>query len=167
MSDQRIQRYTLPSKEEIGAYLTPDELSVRRIHDVLDFDLDYRAKLHACNHILKGCGIESLEDNGSEAFLYINTGDTYERTLIYEVSSGQWLLASWGDVWDEYEQEHELGAYETFNSPPDRCVECHGDHLSLEHDKDRYAWECQDCNHHHFAVPGYQPGDDDENASSE
>ena len=81
-------------------------------------DLDgHEAKLEACNELLGMHGVEAIQsedaphytDEGVRMcppFSYCNTGDTYALTLIRDHSAGQWMVASWGDAFEEYEAEH-------------------------------------------------------------
>ena len=59
--------------------------------------------LHAVNELVGGFGVEALgEHNGrapsSPPFEYINMGDTYAATLVYETETDELSIGSWGDV---------------------------------------------------------------------
>jgi hypothetical protein len=52
-------------------------------------------------------GVESIRSSdysggywGDAAALYVNTGDTYNMTLVYDVADGRFYVTSWGD-WAE------------------------------------------------------------------
>lgn len=67
-------------------------------HDSID-----RA-LEAINGILSGYGIEAIEGRGYSSYyghiglLYVNMGDTYTTTVVYDTRKQQWIVASWGDL---------------------------------------------------------------------
>jgi len=82
----------------------------------------HEMKLCAVDDLLGNHGTESIEAEGDgyyndegvhmcPAFTYSNTGDTYAATLLRDHVESEWLVASWGDALDEYEQENELGSY--------------------------------------------------------
>jgi len=51
--------------------------------------------------ILECYGVECIEnpDNcNSPSYSYVNTGDTYTRTLLYNHKTGRYLISSWGDI---------------------------------------------------------------------
>ena len=130
-------------------------------------------RLEACNDLLGMSGVVALNIEGAETytdegirmcppFSYCNAGDTYEITLARDHENGQWVIASWGDLLEEYEIEHELGAYATFEEKPDQCPECDCASLELHHYTgsargDSYSWVCVSCSHHVFAVMGFDP----------
>lgn len=46
-------------------------------------------------------GVEGFAINSDAGLQYLNTGDTYARTILFRASScnfGRWSLGSWGDV---------------------------------------------------------------------
>lgn len=56
----------------------------------------------ALNHVLEGHGVECIPASGDTSdwtpdMEYINLGDTYDLTLIYDHLTGSWKLQSWGD----------------------------------------------------------------------
>lgn len=70
--------------------------------------------LHAVNNVLGYHGVEALFRDGSElvtygtrvVLSYANSGDTYLPTIAYDYEAEQYLLTSWGDWAEEWEQEH-------------------------------------------------------------
>ena len=60
-------------------------------------------RMHALNAEAETCGIEYIahrndswrEDFGLE---YLNTGDMYTPTLIFDYARDSWCVASWGDI---------------------------------------------------------------------
>ena len=60
--------------------------------------------MDAINTILSGYGVESIKDNRWTSYycdiglLYVNMGDTYTPTVIYDTRKGAWMVCSWGDI---------------------------------------------------------------------
>lgn len=61
-------------------------------------DTHYR-RMTALNEILEGCGIEAIreEESGTLRADYINMGDAYRTTLLFDFNRGRYLLTTWGD----------------------------------------------------------------------
>ena len=61
-------------------------------------------KLYMVNRILSGYhGVEILRSVNDTMYKfngisYLNTGDSYGATLMYDHGRGKWLLACWGDI---------------------------------------------------------------------
>lgn len=70
-------------------------------------------QLEAINELTDGCGIESItfEDYHYNSYwggcigLYVNFGDTYQLTIIYDVSNNQFEFNSWGEFYEAKEVE--------------------------------------------------------------
>ncbi len=67
-------------------------------HDAVDKVLD------CCNKILEGYGVEDIRGKDwvpyylDIALLYVNMGDTYTPTIIYDCVKERWHCCSWGDI---------------------------------------------------------------------
>ena len=49
--------------------------------------------------ILDGFGVEYLvPDDGTQPIAYVNMGDTYNTTIMFDHEKNRFLLGSWGDV---------------------------------------------------------------------
>ena len=65
----------------------------------------------ALNEVLGGHGIEAIRGDGWDSFygdtaaLYVNQGDTYAETLLYDIDRGKWLVTTVGD-WIEREERN-------------------------------------------------------------
>lgn len=60
----------------------------------------------ALNEILDGYGVEVISEDTSNLEVhaeYINLGDTYTTTLLYDYTRQKWFVTSWGD-WVEYQE---------------------------------------------------------------
>jgi hypothetical protein len=62
------------------------------------------AALDTCNALLKCYGVESIRDNGHDGYymdiglLYVNMGDTYAPTVVYDTRRDAFYITSWGDI---------------------------------------------------------------------
>ena len=68
--------------------------------------------LDAINHIVGGYGTEAIETEswvgnycGHIRACYVNMGDTYDATIVYDNATHEWQLTSWGDYVEELEQK--------------------------------------------------------------
>ena len=51
-------------------------------------------------------GVESIEtEHGELKALYLNTGDTYSPTILWDESSGHFYLTTWGDWLEDTERK--------------------------------------------------------------
>jgi hypothetical protein len=61
-------------------------------------------QLMACNEVLGGYGIEPVNGAWVSPFyqnctmLYVNMGDAYDQTVVYNCVKGTFHLTSWGDM---------------------------------------------------------------------
>ncbi len=72
------------------------------------------AVLEEVNKLIDGHGVEALRDEnawdnyyGDTIATYVNMGDTYETTLLYDVREHEFHVTSWGDWYEAYEAEQE------------------------------------------------------------
>ena len=69
--------------------------------------------MHALNEVIEGYGIEGIEvedayvDSYHHGFIadYINTGDTYNPTIVLDNSNNEFILTTWGNFLQAYEEE--------------------------------------------------------------
>lgn len=67
------------------------------------------------NDVLDGHGVEGLPGEGADIgrywrdtiALYVNLGDTYDRTILFDTDNEEFLIDSWGDFLEEWEKESE------------------------------------------------------------
>jgi hypothetical protein len=70
--------------------------------------------LEEANLLMGGFGVEALQPEGAwinsyygnTIALYVNMGDTYDQTLVYDTETGKYLLTSWGDFYEGWMGEH-------------------------------------------------------------
>lgn len=109
---KRIQplRYRAPSVKSLMRieYMTPEKAKVVRdlIHgkisgDEFGFVHYYHAEkvLLAVNKIIDAHGVESVYDRrcADPVVRYINMGDTYDATLLYDYTTDTFRVGCWGD----------------------------------------------------------------------
>lgn len=54
-------------------------------------------------HQLEHFGVEGVLDDQVD-IQYLNTGETYETTLLYDGLAGEFLIGNWGDLLEEQER---------------------------------------------------------------
>jgi hypothetical protein len=103
----RITRRFVDSAEAEEYFRTyPDEDGVTPTSDEV---------LVRANEILRGFGVESARCEGCQVnryyydavLLYVNMGDTYSTTLLYDTDRQKFSIGSWGDWIEQHEAEHE------------------------------------------------------------
>jgi len=71
--------------------------------------------MEAANEILDGHGVEGARGEGANLgkywrdtiLLYVNMGDTYDATILFDPDEEEFSIGSWGDFIEEWEQEEE------------------------------------------------------------
>lgn len=62
--------------------------------------------MRCLNEELGGYGVEAIYDKeGNPIAEYINMGDTYDATVLYNIATGEYVLCTWGDWYEEWEAE--------------------------------------------------------------
>lgn len=64
----------------------------------------YYSILELVNELIKGFGVETIELNGETIGYYVNRGDSYDETIIWDDSNGEFILSSWADFLEESER---------------------------------------------------------------
>ena len=60
-------------------------------------------KMEALNEVLKGFGVEAIRGNYVDSYYqdiqatYVNMGDTYDYTILFDSENEKFVLTSWGD----------------------------------------------------------------------
>lgn len=149
----------------------------------LSRDFTHEHAIKACDEAMSGHGIESVDPEGAPSFVdgriamcppfsYVNLGDSYAATLARDHEKGVWLISCWAELLETVEKAHKLGDFEEFEEEPDTCPACNGSTMTLEHFPHSargpsYSWVCESCGHHAFAVEGYKPPSDEDDADDE
>lgn len=69
---------------------------------------DHELVLHACDVLLGTHGVESLGPGDlryDPPFEYLNTGDSYALTIVYDTQDRRFFLSSWGDIAEKYMED--------------------------------------------------------------
>lgn len=80
------------------------------------YEWNHDAEIRVMNYLLDGHGVEScacsperVTDNGLRfcpTFSYVNMGDPYVTTILRDHKQGKWIVASYGEVVEEWERLH-------------------------------------------------------------
>lgn len=76
--------------------------------DFKPYDTQVEATMRYANQLMHGFGVEGLRDENSwnsrywqnTIALYVNKGDTYSTTLLYDTDKDRYLITSWGDFYE-------------------------------------------------------------------
>lgn len=137
------RHYETPSVEDIKSGLEVTAETAQELYDILTGKKDlseYESvqslrnqcfnepgcnyeRQTACNEVYETCGIEAirLEDEYLDSFhydifaSYLNTGDSYHNTLVWDHENQKVLVTSWGDFFEalEIRKEQERKEKET------------------------------------------------------
>lgn len=72
------------------------------------------ATLAKINTILRGYGVESIRDKGHDRYfqdigiLYINMGETYCSTIMYDTRKNKWIVSSFGELVERQSRRFDL-----------------------------------------------------------
>lgn len=106
------------SEQNVTHALTPKQASSlarifkatnRHNHDDVD------KALEAANAALRGYGTEAIQGAWQDRYyqdivaVYVNTGDTYNATVLYDVVAGKFQLTTLGDFVESHEGNEEYG----------------------------------------------------------
>ena len=116
---------THPTREDILALdLTPDNAS--KLYDLLRGEVSpfafegaleaflnpvwrdhskriWEPELSAANSIMEQYGIEHLYEGGKAIASYVNTGETYRATVLYDHTHERFLISPWGDWLEQWQ----------------------------------------------------------------
>lgn len=88
--------------EAFPNYLTI--LKAGKLKDLMDRS-EFHKFMDFANEVLRGCGVETIRDkNEWVVALYVNMGDTYDTTFLYDIEKGRIYITSWGDWYEEWSQ---------------------------------------------------------------
>jgi hypothetical protein len=97
-----VLRATLTSAIPLGSYASVRKLRAACYHPP---GAQYEMET-ALNEALEGYGTEVIPPNFAPPnpdAAYINLGDTYTTTLLYDYQRDKWIITSWGD-WVELQE---------------------------------------------------------------
>jgi len=76
----------------------------RWVNSCYNMPSDVELKMEACNEVLSGYGVEAIRGkwrssyHGDIVFTYVNMGDTYDQTVVFDCVKHEFHLTSWGDA---------------------------------------------------------------------
>lgn len=130
-----------PTTQEIKDQLAVDADTAQKLYDLLDGRLNPKRFtsvqnwikdcchgpskseliLEAANELLDGSGIETVFGNhGMDPVLsYVNMGDTYTPTLIFDHDKNEWIVSSWGAILEEVSDESDNDDVSDDSEPED------------------------------------------------
>jgi len=64
-------------------------------------------KMAALNVVLAGYGVEGITPEGEDSCraTYVNQGDTYALTVVYDIEEGEFIATDWGTWMENWERE--------------------------------------------------------------
>lgn len=68
----------------------------------------------ALDAVLEGCGVEAIRGREVDAYhgdvqaVYVNMGDTYATTILFDHETGRLRITSWGDWVERYGERREV-----------------------------------------------------------
>ena len=96
--------------ENLKKEYTDVRYAARLIRWAMDESRNPDVALDKINYFLKGYGVETIKDNGWDRYymdiclLYVNMGDTYIPTVIYDTRKDSWYVCSLGDIVERNEK---------------------------------------------------------------
>ena len=90
---------------KVNGNLIPDEV-VSYFKQILEHNIDTVDIFECFNALLGGHGVEVLydKDGCTPIAEYINMGNTYSPTLLFDMKESEFKLTSWGDWYEEWAQ---------------------------------------------------------------
>ena len=86
-----------PSIKRMMDFLNMSKADAQMLKAKMDAGDTVRSILSAADRILNGYGVESIPGVGG-ALSYVNMGDTYHDTLIFDRKTNRFVVSSWGDI---------------------------------------------------------------------
>jgi hypothetical protein len=98
----------VPSIKTIaGMFPTLDRAAVKAIREALESATDSTRMVHTAlrrvDEIIGGHGIESFKDTDGDYVTYVNMGDPYRPTAMYDERTGLTRVGCWGDYVESWE----------------------------------------------------------------
>jgi len=115
-----------PTVKRIKSWFNLDQYSrnpdkdAQKVKDLLKnagfgYNVDAERTIAQVNKIVNGHGVESLRGNkrvdpyfDNTVALYVNMGDSYAPTLLYETETGKWRLTTWADWVEKHDRKYKI-----------------------------------------------------------
>jgi tetrahydromethanopterin S-methyltransferase subunit G len=97
-------------RKNYGEDFKKKALEIRNLMKDADNYDEIDEALNDINEILKCYGVESIQDNDFYGYycdigiLYVNTGETYDFTVLYDTRQERFLITSWGNIVESDEE---------------------------------------------------------------
>jgi hypothetical protein len=123
--------------------------------------------LEIADQNFEGHGIESVQPEGAFVdhyyqnivALYVNFGDTYAQTLLYDTTTNTFMLTSWGDFLESWEAIERRARDEGEDQENDVCVDCGliFPREELHYNPNDNEALCTSCYDSALAIPTWEP----------
>lgn len=100
----------VPSIRTIERMLNVNDVQAKEIRRLMeagtDGQLTPRGALREINRVMDLHGVESFQDAESwyDTISYVNTGDSYEPTILHDTRTDLFYATSWGDYVESWER---------------------------------------------------------------
>jgi hypothetical protein len=84
-----------PAVKTMSEGLRISKADAQRLKDMMDTGAP--RILQAADKMMNGHGVERISGVGG-GLMYVNMGDTYDTTLIYDYKTNRFVVSSWGDI---------------------------------------------------------------------
>lgn len=84
-----------PAVKTMSESLRISKADAQRLKDMMDTGAP--RILQAADKMMNGHGVERISGVGG-GLMYVNMGDTYDTTLIYDYKTNRFVVSSWGDI---------------------------------------------------------------------
>ena len=83
-----------PAVKTMSERLRISKADAQRLKDMMDTGAP--RILQAADRMMSGNGVERI--SGRPGLMFVNMGDTYDTTLIYDYKTNRFVVSSWGDI---------------------------------------------------------------------
>lgn len=88
--------------------ILPDKVS-KWVKQCYNTPSDTELEMAVIDVLIDGYGVEGITPEGKvyPVAEYVNMGDTYDLTVVYDLENGEYILTSWGDFLSEWEKNND------------------------------------------------------------
>ena len=92
-----------PSVQRMMDFLKISKGDAIAVKARMDAGVPYQTLLEEADRLLNGHGVEYIQSQADtmrsqDGLSYVNMGDTYDTTLLYDHKTGRFSVGSWGDI---------------------------------------------------------------------
>ena len=92
-----------PSVKRMVDFLKIPKVHAAAVKARMDDGVPYKAILEVVDELMDGNGVEYIDSHADtmrsqDGLSYVNMGDTYDSTLLYDHKTGRFSVGSWGDI---------------------------------------------------------------------